>query len=180
MAYVTGRGRPRSAPVPAISGTVVGVLRPGHYGAARPAPSPRPSLGPGRGCVPSLTKLDGASPEMVTAVMAVVREVAAKVEAEHGACRVLTNLGWYQDSKHLHFHVNSGKPYGRRSTHPPAARADRRQADFRWMAAADPAIRDGLVEWVSRSLRHPETALGLRSPSLAQALHRRDRTGSLR
>jgi histidine triad (HIT) family protein len=23
---------------------------------------------------------------------------------------VLTNLGEYQDSKHLHFHVNSGEP----------------------------------------------------------------------
>jgi len=27
---------------------------------------------------------------------------------EHGACRVLTNLGKYQDSKHLHWHVSSG------------------------------------------------------------------------
>ena len=41
-----------------------------------------------------------------------VRQVATAVEAEHGACRVLTNLGRYQDSKHLHFHVNSGKPNG--------------------------------------------------------------------
>jgi histidine triad (HIT) family protein len=60
--------------------------------------------------VPSLTDLGDASPEMLAAVMAVVRDVAATVEAEHGACRVLTNLGRYQDSKHLHFHVNSGKP----------------------------------------------------------------------
>jgi hypothetical protein len=29
-----------------------------------------------------------------------VREVAGGVLAEHGACRVLTNLGTYQDSKH--------------------------------------------------------------------------------
>jgi histidine triad (HIT) family protein len=42
--------------------------------------------------------------------MSVVRVVAAQVGAEHGACRVLTNLGRYQDSKHLHFHVNSGHP----------------------------------------------------------------------
>ena len=39
-----------------------------------------------------------------------VREVAARVLEEHGAARVLTNLGRYQDSKHLHFHVNSGDP----------------------------------------------------------------------
>lgn len=60
--------------------------------------------------VPSLTDLGDESDETLAAVMAVVRRVAAEVEAEHGACRVLTNLGRYQDSKHLHFHVNSGKP----------------------------------------------------------------------
>lgn len=60
--------------------------------------------------VPSLTDLGEASFETLAAVMAVVREVAATVEDEHGACRVLTNLGRYQDSEHLHFHVNSGKP----------------------------------------------------------------------
>jgi histidine triad (HIT) family protein len=38
------------------------------------------------------------------------RTVAAQVTAEHGAARVLTNLGGYQDSKHLHFHVSSGEP----------------------------------------------------------------------
>jgi histidine triad (HIT) family protein len=38
-----------------------------------------------------------------------VKSVAAKVVDEHGAARVLTNLGRYQDSKHLHFHVLSGE-----------------------------------------------------------------------
>jgi histidine triad (HIT) family protein len=42
--------------------------------------------------------------------LAVVRRVAEQVTREHGACRVLTNLGRYQDSKHLHFHVNVGAP----------------------------------------------------------------------
>lgn len=37
-----------------------------------------------------------------------VRQVAARVVEEKGAARVLTNLGRYQDSKHLHFHVYSG------------------------------------------------------------------------
>ena len=39
----------------------------------------------------------------------VVKNVAATVVNDTGAARVLTNLGNYQDSKHLHFHVNSGK-----------------------------------------------------------------------
>lgn len=38
-----------------------------------------------------------------------VKSVAAGVVEEHGAARVLTNLGRYQDSKHLHFHVLSGE-----------------------------------------------------------------------
>ena len=43
----------------------------------------------------------------------VVKQVAAEVVKEKGAARVLTNLGDYQDSKHLHFHVNSGEPLGK-------------------------------------------------------------------
>ena len=34
--------------------------------------------------------------------------MAATVEADIGAARVLTHLGAYQDSKHLHVHVSSG------------------------------------------------------------------------
>jgi histidine triad (HIT) family protein len=44
----------------------------------------------------------------------VVREtadvLAAEVAVQYGACRVVTNLGRYQDSKHLHFHVGFGDP----------------------------------------------------------------------
>ncbi|MBP8298788.1 MAG: HIT domain-containing protein [Planctomycetes bacterium] len=60
--------------------------------------------------VPSLTDLGAADEDLLHQLLAVVREVAARVEREHGAARVLTNLGRYQDSKHLHFHVNSGEP----------------------------------------------------------------------
>ena len=63
--------------------------------------------------VPSLTDLGEHSIILVHKVLDVVREVASQVEKEHGACRVLTNLGDYQDSKHLHFHVASGESYGR-------------------------------------------------------------------
>lgn len=60
--------------------------------------------------VPSLVDLGEDGAAMLPELLAVVREVAARVLAEHGAARVLTNLGRYQDSKHLHFHVNSGDP----------------------------------------------------------------------
>ncbi len=60
--------------------------------------------------VPSLVDLGEAGVDRLHEVLAVVRDIAAQVTAEHGAARVLTNLGAYQDSKHLHFHVNFGAP----------------------------------------------------------------------
>lgn len=60
--------------------------------------------------IPSLTSLGDSDVSELHQVLAVVRRVAAAVESEHGACRVLTNLGEYQDSKHLHFHVSFGEP----------------------------------------------------------------------
>ena len=56
--------------------------------------------------VASLLTVDN---ELVIELLDVVKQVAANVVAEKGAARVLTNLGAYQDSKHLHFHVNSGE-----------------------------------------------------------------------
>jgi histidine triad (HIT) family protein len=47
---------------------------------------------------------------LLAEMIAVIQRVAAEVVAEHGACRVLTNLGEYQESKHLHWHVCSGEP----------------------------------------------------------------------
>ena len=44
----------------------------------------------------------------VRELFGVVQAVARDVEVEHGAAAVLTNLGAYQDSKHLHVHVHSG------------------------------------------------------------------------
>lgn len=60
--------------------------------------------------VPSLLDLGDRGDALLLEVLAVVREIASEVNAEHGACRVLTNLGAYQDSKHLHFHVCFGEP----------------------------------------------------------------------
>jgi histidine triad (HIT) family protein len=47
--------------------------------------------------------------ELLVEMVDVVKKVAALVVDETGAARVLSNLGEYQESKHLHFHVNSGK-----------------------------------------------------------------------
>ncbi len=56
----------------------------------------------------SLTTLTTADETDVRALLAVVQTVARRVEEEHGEAAVLTNLGAYQDSKHLHVHVHAG------------------------------------------------------------------------
>lgn len=60
--------------------------------------------------IPSLVDLGAGGEETLMQVIAVVRKLASQMTEEHGACRVLTNLGDYQDSKHLHFHVCTGEP----------------------------------------------------------------------
>jgi histidine triad (HIT) family protein len=60
--------------------------------------------------IPSFLTLEESDDQLLLELLAVVREVAKEVLAEHGACRVLTNLGKYQDSKHLHWHVSAGEP----------------------------------------------------------------------
>lgn len=57
---------------------------------------------------------DILSPEcddkLLSELFSVIRRVAADVTEKHGSCRILTNLGDYQDSKHLHFHISFGEP----------------------------------------------------------------------
>jgi histidine triad (HIT) family protein len=60
--------------------------------------------------IESLLTLGKEEDDLLLELIEVVREVAAQIVLEHGACRVLTNLGAYQDSKHLHWHVASGQP----------------------------------------------------------------------
>jgi histidine triad (HIT) family protein len=62
--------------------------------------------------ISSLITLEDSDNELLLELMGVIRKVAAQVTEEHGACRVITNLGNYQDSKHLHWHIVSGKPMG--------------------------------------------------------------------
>jgi histidine triad (HIT) family protein len=58
----------------------------------------------------SLLTLQDSDNELLLELLGVIRQVAAMVTEEHGACRVGTNLGNYQDSKHLHWHISYGEP----------------------------------------------------------------------
>ena len=62
--------------------------------------------------VASLLAVEESDGPLLLELLGVIREVAQQVLADHGACRVLTNLGKYQDSKHLHWHVSAGEPRG--------------------------------------------------------------------
>jgi histidine triad (HIT) family protein len=59
--------------------------------------------------ISSLITMDAADNATLIALFDVIRRVAANVVAERGSARVLTNLGKYQESKHLHFHVYAGE-----------------------------------------------------------------------
>ena len=59
--------------------------------------------------ISSLLTLEASDDEILLEVLTVIRQVADEIVTEKGAARVLTNLGDYQDSMHLHFHVYSGE-----------------------------------------------------------------------
>lgn len=58
--------------------------------------------------ISSLLTITNDEEPILLELIEVARIIASKVVKENGAARVLTNLGEYQDSKHLHFHINFG------------------------------------------------------------------------
>ena len=59
--------------------------------------------------ISSLLTLEKSDGNLLVEIFSVIRQVAETIVRNSGAARVLTNLGTYQDSKHLHFHVYSGE-----------------------------------------------------------------------
>ncbi len=57
----------------------------------------------------SFTTVDEGDEQDLRALFGAVQRVARQVESAEGAAAVLTNLGRYQDSKHLHVHVHAGQ-----------------------------------------------------------------------
>ncbi len=58
--------------------------------------------------IASLVALEAGDNDLLIEMLAVVKQVAAEVIAAQGGCRVITNLGTYQESKHLHWHICAG------------------------------------------------------------------------
>lgn len=59
--------------------------------------------------IASLLTVKKEEESMLLELFEVIKKVADLVVTEKGAARVLSNLGDYQESKHLHIHINSGK-----------------------------------------------------------------------
>lgn len=55
--------------------------------------------------VASLLELED---DLAKELLSVLKEVSGAVNDKEGSAQILTNLGEYQDSKHLHIHVASG------------------------------------------------------------------------
>ncbi len=60
--------------------------------------------------ISSLITLEEHDHDLLLELMGVIQKVASMVTEEKGVCRVITDLGAYQDSKHLHWHIVFGKP----------------------------------------------------------------------
>lgn len=59
--------------------------------------------------ISSLISIDEDDNDLLLELMSVIKRVAENIVIKNGACKVITNLGEYQDSKHLHWHLVYGK-----------------------------------------------------------------------
>jgi len=57
----------------------------------------------------SLLSLEEADNDLLLELMRTAKMIAGDFMSRFGAARVYTNLGDYQSSKHLHWHIGSGK-----------------------------------------------------------------------
>ena len=60
--------------------------------------------------ISSFSALSKDETPILLEIIEVLKTLAAKIEKENGGARILTNIGVYQDSKHLHWHITSGEP----------------------------------------------------------------------
>ncbi len=59
--------------------------------------------------IESLLTLEEADNELLLELISTAKRIAGDFMNRFGAARVYTNLGEYQSSKHLHWHIGSGR-----------------------------------------------------------------------
>jgi histidine triad (HIT) family protein len=58
--------------------------------------------------IDSLAALEPGDLELVQEMMQLAAGICAQITAEHGGCRLSTNCGDHQSTKHLHLYIHSG------------------------------------------------------------------------
>lgn len=56
--------------------------------------------------ISSILELDDN--EIAIELIDILKSVSSEINKKYKSCRIITNLGEYQDSKHLHFHIIHG------------------------------------------------------------------------
>jgi histidine triad (HIT) family protein len=59
--------------------------------------------------IASLIALESQDAPLLLEMLDIIKRIVLQIVEEHGACRVITNLGDYQETKHLHWHIISGE-----------------------------------------------------------------------
>lgn len=57
--------------------------------------------------IASLLDFEDLRSEVIADLMKTIANVAKQISAKYGKCRVMTNVGEYQHTKHLHWHIYS-------------------------------------------------------------------------
>lgn len=59
--------------------------------------------------ITSLTSFEEEDEAIISELVSVAKKICKRIEDECGGCRLSTNIGNYQSSKHLHFYAHSGE-----------------------------------------------------------------------
>lgn len=59
--------------------------------------------------IESLATLDPMEEVLLIEFMRTLSELTQQISAQHRGCRVSTNVGPYQNTKHLHWYIHAGK-----------------------------------------------------------------------
>lgn len=59
--------------------------------------------------IASISADEVVNPQLALEFMTVLHRVSSMLEKEYGGCRICSNVGSYQTTKHLHWYVHAGK-----------------------------------------------------------------------
>lgn len=59
--------------------------------------------------IDSLSSIESTNPVLAIEFIQAIQKITTQLEQQWGGCRVSSNVGNYQNSKHLHWYIHSGK-----------------------------------------------------------------------